>query len=71
MKIAIHWSSPIPGWIFFSLFSPFYLFPTTGGDDMEWWQTDILAALEAGAEGLEAAQGEIAKATGRPSPTSA
>ena len=29
---------------------------------MDLWQTDILAALEAGAEGLELAQGEIAKA---------
>ena len=29
---------------------------------MEFWQTDILAALEAGAAGLEAAQSEIAKA---------
>lgn len=29
---------------------------------METWQRDILAALEAGAEGLESAQGEIAKA---------
>lgn len=29
---------------------------------MESWQTDILAALEAGAEGLEASQVEIAKA---------
>lgn len=29
---------------------------------MESWQTDILAALETGADGLESAQGEIAKA---------
>ena len=29
---------------------------------MELWQTDILAALEAGSEGLESAQSEIAKA---------
>lgn len=29
---------------------------------MKFWQRDILAALEAGAEGLESAQGEIAKA---------
>ena len=29
---------------------------------MKWWQTDILAALEASSEGLESAQGEIAKA---------
>ena len=29
---------------------------------MKWWQTDILAALEASSEGLEAGQGEIAKA---------
>ena len=29
---------------------------------MESWQTDILAALAAGADGLESAQGEIAKA---------
>lgn len=29
---------------------------------MESWQTDILAALEAGAGGLESAQSEIAKA---------
>ena len=29
---------------------------------MEFWQTDILAALGAGSEGLESAQGEIAKA---------
>ena len=29
---------------------------------MESWQTDILAILEASSEGLEAAQGEIAKA---------
>ena len=29
---------------------------------MEFWQTDILAALEGGAKGLESAQGEFAKA---------
>ena len=29
---------------------------------MEPWQTEILAALAAGADGLESAQGEIAKA---------
>ena len=29
---------------------------------MEPWQTDILSALAAGADGLESAQGEIAKA---------
>ena len=29
---------------------------------MEFWQTDILAALEASSEGLEAAQSEIAQA---------
>ena len=29
---------------------------------MESWQADILAALAAGADGLESAQGEIAKA---------
>ena len=31
---------------------------------MESWQTDILAALEADSEGLESAQGKIAKAYG-------
>ena len=29
---------------------------------MEFWQADILTALGAGSEGLESAQGEIAKA---------
>ena len=49
-------------WVRRRISSPFYLFPTTGGDDMDLWRTDILAALEAGTEGLESAQSEMAKA---------
>ena len=47
----------------FSLLScPLSPSPTaTGGDYTDLWQTDILAALEAGSEGLGVAQSEIAK----------
>ena len=53
---------PDSGLDFLSSLVPYPLPPTaTGGDYTDLWQTDILAALEADAEGLGVAQSEIAK----------